>query len=896
MDPVARRTLWSWLRAYKTNRTLLISSHLLDEVEELCDSVIILDSGKILAQGTILQLKQQYRSSGDRIYLDVIPSYIPHEWTIDGNNHHIQIPDRKQFIQFLQRLETDQIKYSLVNTTLDEIFLQLISKEDASSITEDVNQVQINTLFSLRTKTSPWLQQMLGIFLRRWQVLARRARLLLIVIGFYLIYALAPLYMPSFVSSIERTSYIVSSPLNWTGNFPEKILEVESAPAFASSVDFEKYLSEASLWSSNHRPRRRFIGVRIISSNQFHCYVPPPALSNIINSCLPIFSIFSNRSISSLQLLSERDIDLSPSLTRDNSIFCFSILPPSFHFSIILISLVLLICAALAIRDYTSGLYFYSLIHGLSSPIHWLITFLSDLILCLLWLGLVVLIARFVHASTFTGLFFALTSLLFFVNLPFIYLLARFFQSPVLGATVIVFILQLAHLLNTLKIFFEILRVYTLLSKLIPIIRWLLLLIFPNVNAYILIEAILRRSLCPYPELISAQKELSGEYYRHQILIHTLIFLIQFIVYFILLILIDTIPWPSLGGRMKNARSERDEDDDDVVEERNRIESMNEQDRQNQVLIIENLSKSFPGTLSPALNRLTFAVPPRQCFGLLGFNGSGKSIRREREREHISSIVDILLGKTTTFRILVGEIQASAGRFTKSKQTTIGYCPQKDISFSALTVLQSINYICRLHGLQPVLLNQIILREFQLEKHRFSLVSNLSGGTRRRLHLALCLIGSPDLLLLDEPTAKIDPLLRRHIRRILQHRPTDTSLIFASHSMLECEQLCDRLTILVRGRARCLGSPEHLKSKHGMQYRIRLTLLQSSAVLPSSLIPVDNSNEYLYTDHSLAELFTVLEHLVEQNIIVSDYSVELTSLEHIFLTLQHSIDSKNRSN
>ena len=210
-------------------------------------------------------------------------------------------------------------------------------------------------------------------------------------------------------------------------------------------------------------------------------------------------------------------------------------------------------------------------------------------------------------------------------------------------------------------------------------------------------------------------------------------------------------------------------------------------------------------------------------------------------------------------------------------------------------MLQSINYICRLHGLQPTSLNQIILNEFQLEKHRSSLVSNLSGGTRRRLHLALCLIGSPNLLLLDEPTAKIDPLLRRHIRRILQHRPIDTSIIFASHSMLECEQLCDRLTILVRGNARCLGSPEHLKRKYGMQYRIRLTLLQSTAILSPLLTHVDNSNEYLYSQHSLAELFTVLERLVEQNVIASDYTVQLTSLEHIFLTLQHSFDSKNPS-
>jgi ABC-type multidrug transport system ATPase subunit len=111
--------------------------------------------------------------------------------------------------------------------------------------------------------------------------------------------------------------------------------------------------------------------------------------------------------------------------------------------------------------------------------------------------------------------------------------------------------------------------------------------------------------------------------------------------------------------------------------------------------------------------------------------------------------------------------------------------------------------------------------------------------------------------------------------------------------MIECEQLCDRLTILVRGNARCLGSPEHLKNKYGMNYRVRLTLRQLSAQIPSSLVHVDNSNEYLYSKDSLADLFILLEQLVEQNIIESDYTVQLTSLEHIFLALQHSLDIKS---
>ncbi|CAF5082700.1 unnamed protein product, partial [Rotaria sp. Silwood1] len=579
-------------------------------------------------------------------------------------------------------------------------------------------------------------------------------------------------------------------------------------------------------WSTNQYYKRKLIGLRIISSDHLECYVPTPTLSNIINTCIPIFSLFSNRSISPLQLIGkEQTMSISiPSSTsiheNDAMFFCIYTLPFRLHLSIILISLILIISAALIIQDYTSGLYSYSLIHGLHSLIHWSIIFLSDFILCILWLLILILIEYFVHSSTFNGKFFILTPLFFIVNLPFIYLIGKFFQAPVLGATVIIFILQIAHIINTFKILIEFFHAYRIIKILIYILRWLLLLIFPNVNVFTLIVAILRKSSCPLNnlKLENQGEEFSHERYSYKIFIHTMIFIIQFIIYFILLIIFDIPKSRWMKNKIKSEINQ-DEEDNDVKNERHKIESMTNEDRQCEALVVDNLSKYYyNNSYIPAVNRLTFAVSHRQCFGLLGFNGSGK---------------------TTTFRMLVGELRPSSGYIYKNKNESI--------------------------------------------------VSHLSGGTRRRLHLALCLIGSPTLLLLDEPTAKIDPLLRNHIRLILQNRPINTSIIFASHSMLECEQLCDRLTILVRGNAKCLGSPEHLKNKYGMNYRIRLILLQSSFQIPL-LERIENSNEYIYPKDSLAYLFTLLEQLVEQNIILSNYTVELTSLEHIFLTFQHSQD------
>ncbi|CAF3958093.1 unnamed protein product [Rotaria magnacalcarata] len=662
LDPAARRVLWSWLQENKTNRTLLISSHLLDEVEELCDSIIILDAGKIRAQGTVLELKQQFGSPGDRLHLDKIPAYIPTEWIIDEKSQFIQVPNRQQLISLLEKLEQDSIKYSLENVTLDEIFLKLTS---------------------------------------------------------------------------------------------------------------------------------------------------------------------STKGLSSV------------------------------------------ICAALIIQDHSSGFHSYSLIHGLRSPIHWAIVFLSDLVLCLIWTLILILIERFVHSSTFNGRFFALAPLLFIGDLPFIYLIAKLFKSPILGATIIVFILQLTHFFYTFRVIIEFFRGRHAITTIIHFFKWTLVIIFPNINVFTLMVTILRPYSCSMIDSPLDNRHFSNEHYPHKLLIHTLILIGQFIFYFILLIFIDTWKLPIFGFYTRNAINQQEEEDNDVTTERQRIETMNHEEKQNEAVIIDNISKYYHCSVNPAVNRLTLAVPHRECFGLLGFNGSGK---------------------TTTFRMLVGELQPSHGHIYKNNRDLIGYCPQDDITFSALTVLKSIDYICRIHGLNPSSINNLLLSQFQLEKYRHRLISHLSGGTRRRLHLALCLIGSPTLLLLDEPTAKVDPLIRSHIRLILQNRPVDTSIVFASHSMLECEQLCDRLTILVHGNARCLGSPRHLKNKYGNDYRIRLTLLQSAFDIPL-LQRVDNTNEYTYPKNSLSNLFKILEDLVALNIIASNYTVQLTSLEHIFLGFQHTLDA-----
>ena len=317
---------------------------------------------------------------------------------------------------------------------------------------------------------------------------------------------------------------------------------------------------------------------------------------------------------------------------EDTIYYCLYTVPLRLHFLIILLSLILIIGAALTIQDYVSGLHDYSLIHGLQPIIHWSITFLSDLILCLLWLAILLLIDRFVHSSTFNGRFAALTPLFFITSLPFVYLLAKLFESPILGATGIVFILLVAHGLFIIRIVIEAFRSYHSIATVLRILRWVFVLIFPNVNVYTLILAVLRPHFCPYDDsTLQNQEEFADERYPHKVLIHVLIFLAQFLLYFTLLVFIDTCKLPYIGPRIRG-RINAQEEDGDVAEERNRIDAMSAEDKQCEALVVKNLSKRYNFYSVPAVKRLTFAVPHRQCFGLLGFNGSGRFLLLDHQR------------------------------------------------------------------------------------------------------------------------------------------------------------------------------------------------------------------------------------------------------------------------
>ncbi|XP_024515167.1 ABC transporter A family member 1 [Selaginella moellendorffii] len=254
------------------------------------------------------------------------------------------------------------------------------------------------------------------------------------------------------------------------------------------------------------------------------------------------------------------------------------------------------------------------------------------------------------------------------------------------------------------------------------------------------------------------------------------------------------------------------EDEDlDVARERRRVQSGGSKDS---VVKLVELRKTFPcGARQPpkvAVDALSFAVDAGECFGFLGTNGAGK---------------------TTTLSMLCGEFPPSEGNAyivghdvwsnPADTRQLIGYCPQFDALLDLLTVREHLELYANIKAVPEDKLEQVVqekLTEFDLWGQAHKTASSLSGGNKRKLSVAIAMVADPPIVILDEPSTGMDPVARRFMWDVITRISTRRGLsavILTTHSMAEAQALCTRIGIMAAGRLRCLGSPQHLKSRFG---------------------------------------------------------------------------------
>ncbi|XP_073988192.1 phospholipid-transporting ATPase ABCA1-like isoform X10 [Rhodnius prolixus] len=321
------------------------------------------------------------------------------------------------------------------------------------------------------------------------------------------------------------------------------------------------------------------------------------------------------------------------------------------------------------------------------------------------------------------------------------------------------------------------------------------------------------------------------------------------------------------------------DEEDDVAAEKERI---HRGDLDGDIMVIKDLTKVYKYNQVPSVKRINVGVKEGECFGLLGINGAGK---------------------TTMFKMLTGATRVTSGDATiggysvvkklSKVHSILGYCPQFDALDPLLTPREHLILYGRIKNIPSFVLNKrvdITIQQMGLGYYSNKLSGTLSGGNKRKLSAAIALIGSPPLVFLDEPTTGMDPKARRFIwTRIQDLVRNGTSVVLTSHSMEECQALCTRLTIMVNGQFKCIGSSQHLKNKYGAGYRIVIRCKENNittvkefmkVAINSSRLIEEHYNQLRYDipDGKLSDIFRHLEKGKQRNIL-DDYSLSQTTLE-----------------
>jgi len=230
-------------------------------------------------------------------------------------------------------------------------------------------------------------------------------------------------------------------------------------------------------------------------------------------------------------------------------------------------------------------------------------------------------------------------------------------------------------------------------------------------------------------------------------------------------------------------------------------------------LIAKDLHRSF--NAHKAVNGVSFSINKGEVFGLLGPNGAGK---------------------TTTIRILSTVLQPDHGDVivggfsirnnAGAVRNIIGVCPQELALYQDLTALDNMIFFGRVMGLNGKEARAQAMEHLELmglaERARGK-VATFSGGMKRRVNLAIALMGGPELLFLDEPTVGIDPQSRNNIYETIEGlRDGGMTILYTTHYMEEANRLCDRLAIMDGGQIVTMDTPYQLKSQIGPPEQVTL--------------------------------------------------------------------------
>ncbi|XP_066877251.1 cholesterol transporter ABCA5 isoform X3 [Kogia breviceps] len=325
------------------------------------------------------------------------------------------------------------------------------------------------------------------------------------------------------------------------------------------------------------------------------------------------------------------------------------------------------------------------------------------------------------------------------------------------------------------------------------------------------------------------------------------------------------------------------------------VEPVSSEFKGKEAIRISGIQKTYrkKGENVEALRSLSFDIYEGQITALLGHSGTGKS-----------TLMNILCGlcpPSDGFASVYGHRVSEIDEMFEARKM-IGICPQLDIHFDVLTVEENLSILASIKGvpannvIQEV---QKVLLDLDMQAIKDNQAKKLSGGQKRKLSIGIAVLGNPKVLLLDEPTAGMDPCSRHIVWNLLKCRRANRVTVFSTHFMDEADILADRKAVISQGMLKCVGSSIFLKSKWGIGYRLSMyidrycaTESLSSLVkqhIPAATLLQQSDQQLVYSlpfkdMDKFSGLFAALD--THSDLGVISYGVSMTTLEDVFLKLE----------
>ncbi|KAL3876097.1 hypothetical protein ACJMK2_033975 [Sinanodonta woodiana] len=985
MDPNARRQMWTVLKNNRKGRTMLLTTHFMDEADILGDRIAIMAEGIVKCCGTSLFLKNKY-GAGYHLAMvknqsckvdkvtKLIQNYVPHA-QLENNvgaelTYILSHESVDKFEALFTDIETNKAtlgidSYGASVTTMEEVFLKVGESnteklnEEFQSTTNSSNnepytypagvtlnvQHRGNYIQSVQSHTGAklYIQQFWAMFIKRFLHTLRNKLITITQLAvplFFTIMALiviktfpGPTDSPPLDLTITKfgQNFIPYSIKNNASKINElasiyshQFTDTETEKVFinnlTSNPDMISYLLQKGHESVGQYNLKYMVAAEFQQSNTtmvtkaffnnqaYHSSAI--SLATMANALLRFLTNNSRYSLSTVNHplpRTESDV-LRDEMTAGTTGFtvAFNVV---FGMSFLASSFVLFL-----IKERATKAKHVQFVSGVRMFTYWSATFLWDLINIMIPCVLLLFTFWGFYIDAYVDEYHLYSILLLFFlyscsMLPFMYVLSFIFTVPSTGFVWLTMFNILSGVATILAV--GILQIPQLdLEYLSKALEWIFLVLLPqyclgqgledfysNYRFLNICQPLFRSELicifqpnpcCTYST--GECGELGCVYFTEDFLSweangigRMLVFLfIQCILYFVILFVIEGNIFQKLWYHITGSKSiplkslTEDaglvQEDDDVARERSRL--------------------YYDSHL--AVNHISVGIPEGECFGLLGINGAGK---------------------TTTFKMLTGDETISSGlaylggidikQDISQVRRKLGYCPQFDALIDQMTGEEMLYMFARLRGVPHSQIYQVVndlLDALLLTDHKDKLVHAYSGGNKRKLSTAIALVGNPPVVFLDEPTTGMDPVARRFLWNMLTSiRDTGRTLVLTSHSMEECEALCTRLAIMVNGQFKCLGSPQHLKTKFGEGYTLLARVAPPSEgehpnpqplidfinqKFPNSILKDIHSGmvHFHITDTSIswAQIFGTMEK-AKSTFKIEDYLVSQTTLEQVFL-------------